>query len=200
MRCIRKNCAETIFTAFWCWIHEVCCLKADIAESEVQVPERLLLWVPASTDPIIAYRLWEIPGAEQVMGSVHTNRIGLGPKCHVNCGHIFFFMLVISERKGCGGRANPEFSYNATLVTRIIAFVNMLSLTLNNAFNTFEWALIVPVETVIVFLPIDMQQHQCAMSWKAHKGEVYSVDFSYDENAVYSIGEDGKVSIELFCA
>ncbi|XP_056373690.1 WD repeat-containing protein 91 [Hyla sarda] len=38
----------------------------------------------------------------------------------------------------------------------------------------------------------DMQQHQCAMSWVAHKGEVYSVDFSYDENAVYSIGEDGK--------
>ncbi|MEE6477818.1 hypothetical protein FKM82_011640 [Ascaphus truei] len=38
----------------------------------------------------------------------------------------------------------------------------------------------------------DMQQHQCAMSWKAHKGEVYSVDFSSDENAVYSIGEDGK--------
>ncbi|KAM8973843.1 WD repeat-containing protein 91 [Pelodytes ibericus] len=38
----------------------------------------------------------------------------------------------------------------------------------------------------------DMQQHQCAMSWRAHKGEVYSVDFSYDENAVYSIGEDGK--------
>ncbi|OCT88094.1 hypothetical protein XELAEV_18016721mg [Xenopus laevis] len=38
----------------------------------------------------------------------------------------------------------------------------------------------------------DMQQHQCALSWKAHMGEVYSVDFSYDENAVYSIGEDGK--------
>ncbi|XP_030071294.1 WD repeat-containing protein 91 isoform X2 [Microcaecilia unicolor] len=38
----------------------------------------------------------------------------------------------------------------------------------------------------------DMQQHQCAMSWKAHGGEVYSVEFSYDENAVYSIGEDGK--------
>lgn len=38
----------------------------------------------------------------------------------------------------------------------------------------------------------DMQQHQCAMSWEAHRGEVYSVDFSYDENAVYSIGEDGK--------
>lgn len=30
------------------------------------------------------------------------------------------------------------------------------------------------------------------MSWKAHCGEVYSVEFSYDENAVNSIGEDGK--------
>lgn len=39
-----------------------------------------------------------------------------------------------------------------------------------------------------------MQQHECAMSWKAHCGEVYSVEFSYDENTVYSIGEDGKVS------
>ncbi|XP_051007702.1 WD repeat-containing protein 91 [Acomys russatus] len=38
----------------------------------------------------------------------------------------------------------------------------------------------------------DMQQHECAMSWKAHCGEVYSVEFSCDENAVYSIGEDGK--------
>eukprot|EP00073_Rattus_norvegicus_P035782 XP_008760997.1 PREDICTED: WD repeat-containing protein 91 isoform X1 [Rattus norvegicus] len=38
----------------------------------------------------------------------------------------------------------------------------------------------------------DMQQHGCAMSWKAHCGEVYSVEFSYDENAVNSIGEDGK--------
>ena len=40
----------------------------------------------------------------------------------------------------------------------------------------------------------DMQQHECAMSWKAHCGEVYSVAFSYDENTVYSVGEDGKVS------
>lgn len=39
----------------------------------------------------------------------------------------------------------------------------------------------------------DMQQHECAMSWKAHFGEVYSVEFSCDENTVYSIGEDGKV-------
>ncbi|XP_043401146.1 WD repeat-containing protein 91 isoform X3 [Chelonia mydas] len=38
----------------------------------------------------------------------------------------------------------------------------------------------------------DMQQHECALSWTAHDGEVYSVEFSYDENAVYSIGEDGK--------
>lgn len=38
-----------------------------------------------------------------------------------------------------------------------------------------------------------MQQHECAMSWRAHCGEVYSVEFSCDENAVYSIGEDGKV-------
>ncbi|XP_029089084.1 WD repeat-containing protein 91 isoform X3 [Monodon monoceros] len=39
---------------------------------------------------------------------------------------------------------------------------------------------------------VDMQQHECAMSWKAHCGEVCSVEFSYDENTVYSIGEDGK--------
>uniref|UniRef100_A0A8C4UH26 WD repeat-containing protein 91 n=1 Tax=Falco tinnunculus TaxID=100819 RepID=A0A8C4UH26_FALTI len=38
----------------------------------------------------------------------------------------------------------------------------------------------------------DMQQHECAMSWTAHDGEVYSVEFSCDENTVYSIGEDGK--------
>ncbi|KAM6202763.1 WD repeat-containing protein 91 [Rhynchocyon petersi] len=38
----------------------------------------------------------------------------------------------------------------------------------------------------------DMQQHECALSWSAHSGEVCSVEFSYDENAVYSIGEDGK--------
>ena len=32
------------------------------------------------------------------------------------------------------------------------------------------------------------------MSWRAHDGEVYSVEFSYDENTVFSIGEDGKVT------
>uniref|UniRef100_A0A8C1SPY0 WD repeat-containing protein 91 n=1 Tax=Cyprinus carpio TaxID=7962 RepID=A0A8C1SPY0_CYPCA len=38
----------------------------------------------------------------------------------------------------------------------------------------------------------DMQRYECALSWKAHDGEVYSVEFSYDENTVFSIGEDGK--------
>lgn len=39
----------------------------------------------------------------------------------------------------------------------------------------------------------DMQRYESAMSWRAHDGEVYSVEFSYDENTVHSIGEDGKV-------
>lgn len=38
----------------------------------------------------------------------------------------------------------------------------------------------------------DMQRYDCAMSWRAHDGEVFSVEFSYDENTVFSIGEDGK--------
>uniref|UniRef100_A0A668AIM8 WD repeat-containing protein 91 n=1 Tax=Myripristis murdjan TaxID=586833 RepID=A0A668AIM8_9TELE len=38
----------------------------------------------------------------------------------------------------------------------------------------------------------DMQRYESAMSWRAHEGEVYSVEFSYDENTVFSIGEDGK--------
>ncbi|XP_061119113.1 WD repeat-containing protein 91 [Conger conger] len=38
----------------------------------------------------------------------------------------------------------------------------------------------------------DMQRYETAMSWKAHDGEVYSVEFSYDENTVFSIGEDSK--------
>lgn len=41
----------------------------------------------------------------------------------------------------------------------------------------------------------DMQRYESVMSWKAHDGEVYSVEFSYDENTVFSIGEDGKVSL-----
>ncbi|KAK5612088.1 WD repeat-containing protein 91 [Crenichthys baileyi] len=38
----------------------------------------------------------------------------------------------------------------------------------------------------------DMQRYESAMSWRAHDGEVYSVEFSYDENTVFSVGEDGK--------
>lgn len=38
----------------------------------------------------------------------------------------------------------------------------------------------------------DMQRYDCAMSWRAHDGEVYSVEFSYDENTVFSVGEDGQ--------
>ncbi|TNN38398.1 WD repeat-containing protein 91 [Liparis tanakae] len=38
----------------------------------------------------------------------------------------------------------------------------------------------------------DMQRYESVMSWRAHDGEVYSVEFSYDENTVFSIGEDGK--------
>lgn len=43
----------------------------------------------------------------------------------------------------------------------------------------------------------DMQRYESAMSWRAHDGEVYSVEFSYDENTVFSIGEDGKVRLGL---
>ncbi|KAM6985921.1 WD repeat-containing protein 91 [Aplochiton taeniatus] len=38
----------------------------------------------------------------------------------------------------------------------------------------------------------DMQRYESVMSWRAHNGEVYSVEFSYDENTVFSVGEDGK--------
>uniref|UniRef100_A0A1A7XA59 WD repeat-containing protein 91 n=2 Tax=Iconisemion striatum TaxID=60296 RepID=A0A1A7XA59_9TELE len=41
----------------------------------------------------------------------------------------------------------------------------------------------------------DMQRYESAMSWRAHDGEVYSVEFSYDENTVFSVGEDGKVRL-----
>lgn len=40
-----------------------------------------------------------------------------------------------------------------------------------------------------------MQRYESVMSWRAHDGEVYSVEFSYDENTVFSIGEDGKVCV-----
>lgn len=42
-----------------------------------------------------------------------------------------------------------------------------------------------------------MQRYESALSWNAHDGEVYSVEFSSDENTVFSIGEDGKVTAAL---
>lgn len=60
-------------------------------------------------------------------------------------------------------------------------------------FSLFSSALCEYELCSVLALPSDMQQHECAMSWKAHDGEVYSVEFSCDENTVYSIGEDGKV-------
>lgn len=53
------------------------------------------------------------------------------------------------------------------------------------------------IENVSGFLAVDMQRYESAMSWKAHDGEVYSVEFSYDENTVFSIGEDGKVQVNV---
>lgn len=66
-------------------------------------------------------------------------------------------------------------------------------LTNINSPYVFTSALQKHKECSVLVLPTGMKQHECAMSWKAHDGEVYSVEFSYDENAVYSIGEDGKV-------
>lgn len=50
-------------------------------------------------------------------------------------------------------------------------------------------------EHMTLFCAVDMQRYESAMSWRAHDGEVYSVEFSYDENTVFSIGEDGKVCV-----
>ncbi|XP_071946900.1 WD repeat-containing protein 91-like [Antedon mediterranea] len=38
----------------------------------------------------------------------------------------------------------------------------------------------------------DMQRYESLLSWKAHSGQVFSAQFSPDENSVYSMGEDGK--------
>lgn len=50
---------------------------------------------------------------------------------------------------------------------------------------------------VFLRLSLDMQRYESALSWNAHDGEVYSVEFSSDENTVFSIGEDGKVTAAL---
>ncbi|KJE96129.1 WD repeat-containing protein 91 [Capsaspora owczarzaki ATCC 30864] len=38
----------------------------------------------------------------------------------------------------------------------------------------------------------DMSSQQAIMVWTAHEGEVYSVQFSFDETSVFSLGADGK--------
>ncbi|XP_061421287.1 WD repeat-containing protein 91 [Lethenteron reissneri] len=38
----------------------------------------------------------------------------------------------------------------------------------------------------------DVQRYDCLMSWRAHQGEVCSVEFSGDETGVFSMGADGK--------
>uniref|UniRef100_A0AAY4ETU7 WD repeat-containing protein 91 n=1 Tax=Denticeps clupeoides TaxID=299321 RepID=A0AAY4ETU7_9TELE len=60
-----------------------------------------------------------------------------------------------------------------------------------NAFNHNGNLLVTGAADGVIRL-FDMQRYESAMSWKAHDGEVYSVEFSYDENTVFSIGQDGK--------
>ncbi|CAH1783824.1 unnamed protein product [Owenia fusiformis] len=38
----------------------------------------------------------------------------------------------------------------------------------------------------------DVTKCECIADWEAHEGEVYSVQFSSDENSCYSMGNDGK--------
>ena len=39
---------------------------------------------------------------------------------------------------------------------------------------------------------VDVGQAECICLWEAHKGGVYNIRFSSDENTVYSMGQDGK--------
>lgn len=41
----------------------------------------------------------------------------------------------------------------------------------------------------------DMGTCNCIMSWKAHEGEVYSVQFSFDETSIFSLGSDNQVCV-----
>ena len=38
----------------------------------------------------------------------------------------------------------------------------------------------------------DVGQAECICLWEAHKGGVYNIKFSSDENTVYSMGQDGR--------
>ncbi|KAI8486466.1 WD repeat-containing protein 91 [Branchiostoma belcheri] len=57
---------------------------------------------------------------------------------------------------------------------------------------TFNGHLLVSGASDGVIRLYDMQRYDCLMSWQAHSGEVYSVQFSCDETSIYSMGADGK--------
>jgi WD40 repeat protein len=40
----------------------------------------------------------------------------------------------------------------------------------------------------------DMSSCSPIMGWNAHEGEVISIQFSYDETSVFSMGSDNKIS------
>ena len=42
-----------------------------------------------------------------------------------------------------------------------------------------------------VCLPPDVVQEECLFGWTAHNGQVHNLQFSSDENTVFSIGGDG---------
>ena len=39
---------------------------------------------------------------------------------------------------------------------------------------------------------VDVVHQECVCGWTAHDGEVFDLQFSSDENTVFSIGSDGK--------
>ncbi|XP_035673814.1 WD repeat-containing protein 91-like isoform X1 [Branchiostoma floridae] len=57
---------------------------------------------------------------------------------------------------------------------------------------TFNGHLLVSGASDGVIRLYDMQRYDCLMSWQAHSGEVYSVQFSCDETSIFSMGADGK--------
>lgn len=88
------------------------------------------------------------------------------------------------------------FNHNGNLLVTGAAdgIIRLFGKTVTEPAHTIPWCdnrLTLHLSSV---LP-DMQRYESVMSWKAHDGEVYSVEFSYDENTVFSIGEDGKVSV-----
>ena len=46
--------------------------------------------------------------------------------------------------------------------------------------------------------PLDIRSYDCLMCWRAHTGQVISVQFSVDETSVFSLGRDNQVSLVWF--